>query len=110
MGVLGDDDIEKLKQSMEKKIGKIWHDPKRARNAFQIALIVAGLSAYCAIIFGWGFFELYELNTQIGSDWKELRLFLIENADCMTLYNYYQEIDGFRTTKELIKDEIAFRC
>lgn len=125
MGVLGDDDIEKISQAVRKKrIPKLFDDPIKGYKAYDIAVTVAALAIFGGVIYGLVVSTAYD---QLILDYKSLQKqrdkiidrsiaqsdLMVNNADCPSLLSMYHDAKGnpdLDYTKELIKDEIAFRC
>src|SRR3990167_10980265 len=101
MGVLGEDDIEKLKQAFKNRnIPKRFNDPRKAWDAFAWMGIIA---MYGIILLGATVLILWvnvddllrenknldDLITEYRDDAHFLRAFILENSDCPTLFQMY---------------------
>lgn len=112
MGVLGDDDIEKLEKSYKKRnTWKVFHDPIRASNLWSntlLALVLVGVVAFMASMIAVASIEMNDQNEKL---YENLKVAVLDNSDCDSLNKVYQNIDDENTwLKQSIKDEIKFRC
>lgn len=112
MGVLGDDDIEKLNENQKKRsTWKVFHDPVKASNLWTFtfaALLIVGTIAVMAISFTATVLDLSNENKKL---YENLKIAVLDNSDCASLVSIYKNIDGEVTwLKQSIKDEIKFRC
>ena len=115
MGVIDDSDVDKIVEAYKKtRIDKTFFNPKKAQTNFYIVLIVAIVSAYSAILFGYGMFAISEEIKTNTQDAKEFESLILQHTDCDSLKSIYNELRidhfGWDENTLIIKDEISFRC